>query len=84
MNGWERKDHEWVKLFFFSNFVYALTFMTRVASLADNMEHHPWWEKGRHSVRISIRIAEEAEEGGNSDTSRTRSIDELYESMPQR
>ncbi len=85
MNGWEEKDHFLVKTFAFSNFVYAFTFMTRVATMAEKMEHHPWWEKSHHTVIIRLTTTTGNENCiTQKDVDRAGTIDELYDSMQKR
>lgn len=40
---WEIKDHKLHKEFVFDNFIEAFGFMTRVAIIAEGMNHHPEW-----------------------------------------
>lgn len=42
------------KDFKFKTFVEAWAFMTRVAALADSMDHHPDWSNSYNKVSISL------------------------------
>jgi 4a-hydroxytetrahydrobiopterin dehydratase len=54
-------DEQWIiqntnlhKEFVFSNFVEAFAFMTKVALLAESMDHHPDWSNVYNKVSIDL------------------------------
>ena len=73
---WRLVDHKLEKEFKFPNFVTAFGFMTRVALLAEKLDHHPEWFNVYGKVRIQLTTHEA---GGISDLdfSLARSIESV-------
>ena len=65
VEGWEVVDERLVRTFTFGNFSEAFGFMTRVALVAEKLDHHPDWENSWN--RVVIAITSHAE-GGITDT----------------
>ncbi len=42
-NSWQEENNSLYKKFTFKNFSEAFSFMTRVALIAEKMDHHPKW-----------------------------------------
>jgi 4a-hydroxytetrahydrobiopterin dehydratase len=61
---WRLVDQKLEKEFKFPNFVAAFAFMTRVALLAEKLDHHPEWFNVYGKVRIQLSTHEV---GGISD-----------------
>ena len=55
---WRLFDHKLEKEFKFPNFVAAFGFMTRVALLAEKLDHHPEWFNVYGKVRIQLSTHE--------------------------
>ncbi|MFM1793959.1 MAG: hypothetical protein RL642_344 [Bacteroidota bacterium] len=49
---WEEKDNQLYKKFVFSNFIEAFGFMTKVAILAEKVNHHPTWKNTWNTVEV--------------------------------
>ena len=57
MDGWDKTSDgrdAFVKLFKFSDFKQAFSFMTTVALKAEQMGHHPEWENVYNKVKITL------------------------------
>jgi 4a-hydroxytetrahydrobiopterin dehydratase len=54
LQGWELADDVIYKEFQFADFKEAFAFMTRVASAAEEMNHHPDWTNVYNKVQISL------------------------------
>ncbi|HXI00966.1 MAG TPA: 4a-hydroxytetrahydrobiopterin dehydratase [Sphingobacteriaceae bacterium] len=52
--SWNIKNDQLVKNFEFENFSAAWAFMTRVAFLAEKMDHHPEWTNTYNKVQIKL------------------------------
>ena len=52
--GWSLADGKLFREFRFANFTEAFAFMTRVASVADQMDHHPEWSNVYDKVRVHL------------------------------
>jgi len=53
-NHWEIKNNKLFKEFFFQNFIEAFAFMTKVALLAESLNHHPEWTNVYNKVSIFL------------------------------
>jgi len=51
---WTEKDNRLRRTFEFSNFVEAFGFMTKVAIVAEKMDHHPNWSNVYNTVVIEL------------------------------
>lgn len=51
---WTEKDNRLRRTFEFSNFVEAFGFMTKVALVAEKMDHHPNWSNVYNTVVIEL------------------------------
>ncbi len=51
---WKTDNNQLVKEFIFNNFIDAFAFMTRVAIVAENMNHHPDWRNVYNKVEIRL------------------------------
>ena len=79
---WQEENNAPTKSFQFKDFSEAFSFMTRVAFLAEKMNHHPNWtnEYNKVTIRLSTHDA------GNTITQKDRdlaaSIDKLTGNKP--
>ncbi len=58
LDGWELQDGKLHRQFEFKTFVEAWGFMSRVALLAEKMNHHPEWFNVWNTVRIDLSTHE--------------------------
>lgn len=54
MNGWTEADGALSRTFLFRDFSEAFAFMTRVALLAEQHQHHPDWSNAWNKVVIRL------------------------------
>lgn len=52
--SWETRNEKLFRSFEFKNFVEAWAFMTKVALIAEKMNHHPDWSNSYNKVEISL------------------------------
>lgn len=52
--GWEREGERLRRTFTFADFAEAFAFMTRVAALAEDADHHPDWSNSWNTVVIEL------------------------------
>ena len=52
--GWSRRGTALTKTYRFPTFPAAITFVTRVADVAESMDHHPDWSNVYHRVTIGL------------------------------
>jgi 4a-hydroxytetrahydrobiopterin dehydratase len=74
---WIEKNNQLQKEFRFSNFSEAFAFMTRVAFLAEQMNHHPYWTNAYNKVEIFLST----HEAGNIVTEKDRSLAKAIDSI---
>lgn len=67
---WTEADHALRKTFRFADFSEAFAFMTRVALLAEQMNHHPTWTNTWNRVDIELRT----HDAGNTVTEKDRAL----------
>lgn len=74
---WKEENNKLTRTFEFNNFVEAFGFMTKVAIIAEKMNHHPDW----HNVYKTVEINLSTHDAGDVVTDRDRQlaarIDEL-------
>ena len=54
-NGWDVVDGALHRRLIFADFAAAFAFMTRVAKIAEEQDHHPDWSNSWNVVEISLR-----------------------------
>ncbi len=56
LDGWERVHNRDAiqKMFKFKNFLDAFAFMTRIAPVAEEMNHHPEWSNVYNRVEVTL------------------------------
>ncbi|WP_461133606.1 4a-hydroxytetrahydrobiopterin dehydratase [Spirosoma lituiforme] len=54
MRMWQEQDNQLTREFQFADFSEAFAFMTRVALVAEKMDHHPWWSNVYNQVTIKL------------------------------
>ena len=52
--GWEERDNALYRRFEFADFAEAFAFMTKVAALAEEHDHHPDWSNSWNVVEITL------------------------------
>ena len=65
VDGWQVDGSRLVRTFTFADFSEAFGFMTRVAMIAEKLNHHPDWENSWNRVTIAITSHDQ---GGITDT----------------
>jgi len=67
---WTEENNQLKRSFQFSNFIEAFTFMTKVAFVAEKMNHHPNWNNSYNKVDISLYT----HDAGNTITDKDRKL----------
>lgn len=67
---WNEQDNKLQREFKFKNFSEAFAFMSRVALLAEKMDHHPAWSNVYNRVTIVLRT----HSAGNTVTEKDRAL----------
>jgi len=74
---WTEKDNYLQKSFKFKNFNEAFGFMTRVALIAEKMDHHPWWSNVYNEVEIKLNTHSAGDIVTDKDRKLAEAIDKL-------
>jgi 4a-hydroxytetrahydrobiopterin dehydratase len=74
---WTEKDDKLKKSFTFKNFSEAFAFMTRVALIAEKMDHHPTWTNTWNKVEIELSTHDAGDKVTEKDRKLSASIDAL-------
>ena len=75
--GWKEVDNHLTKTFTFKDFSEAFAFMTRVAIIAEKMNHHPTWTNTWNKVTFELST----HDAGNTVTDRDRKLAEAIDRL---
>lgn len=75
--NWKEEDNSLKKNFKFKNFIEAWSFMTRVAMVAEKMNHHPDWSNVYNTVNITLTTHDKGNTITDKDRELANKIDEL-------
>ena len=78
---WEEKNNKLQKTFTFKDFVHAFTFMTRVAFIAEKMNHHPEWTNVWNKVSVSLSTHDAGDIVTDKDRKIAEAIDKVFSEM---
>jgi 4a-hydroxytetrahydrobiopterin dehydratase len=74
---WKNENNKLKRTFVFKDFIEAFSFMTKVALLAEKMDHHPYWENVYNKVTIELNTHDAGDIVTEKDHSLASAIDEL-------
>lgn len=74
---WKEEDNKLTQTFKFKNFVEAFGFMSKVALIAEKMNHHPEWKNIYNKVDITLTTHDEGNTITEKDRKLAKAIDEL-------
>lgn len=77
LQGWSFQNDSLVKTFSFKDFRAAFAFMTRVAFLAEEHQHHPRFDNVYNSVTLSLNTHDAGNKVTEKDLALARSIQAL-------
>jgi 4a-hydroxytetrahydrobiopterin dehydratase len=77
---WDQIDNSLEKTFSFKDFVNAFSFMTKVAIIAEKMNHHPTWSNTWNTVNIKLTTHDAGNKVTQKDYELADAIDELINS----
>ena len=75
--AWKESDNKLTRTFTFSDFNEAFGFMTRVALIAEKMNHHPTWTNTWNTVSVELST----HDAGNKVTDRDRKLAEAIDRL---
>ena len=74
---WKEENNKLTKTFQFKDFSEAFAFMTRVALIAEKMDHHPNWSNVWNTVEISLNTHDAGDVVTEKDRKLAEAIDAL-------
>ncbi|HMU68951.1 MAG TPA: 4a-hydroxytetrahydrobiopterin dehydratase [Chitinophagales bacterium] len=74
---WQEENNQLHKTFMFHNFSEAFAFMTRVAMLAEQHNHHPYWTNVWNKVEIFLNTHDAGNIVTEKDHALAKAIDAL-------
>jgi 4a-hydroxytetrahydrobiopterin dehydratase len=74
---WKEEDNQLYKRFCFKDFVTAFSFITKVALIAEKMDHHPRWTNVYNTVDIWLTT----HDAGNIITSKDKDLAEQIDKL---
>jgi 4a-hydroxytetrahydrobiopterin dehydratase len=77
LQGWSLQNDALVKTFSFKDFRTAFAFMTRVAFLAEEHQHHPRFDNVYNTVTLSLNTHDAGNKVTEKDLALARSIQAL-------
>lgn len=74
---WTEENNALNRTFTFKNFSEAFAFMTRVALIAEKMDHHPTWSNTYNKVEIKLNTHDAGDMVTDKDRKLAAAIDKL-------
>jgi 4a-hydroxytetrahydrobiopterin dehydratase len=74
---WNEENNRLKKNFEFDNFVDAFAFMTKVAMIAEKMDHHPFWTNVYNKVSIELSTHDAGDVVTQQDRDLAKAIDKI-------
>jgi 4a-hydroxytetrahydrobiopterin dehydratase len=75
---WTEENNQLKRSFQFKNFIEAFSFMTKVALIAEKMNHHPNWDNVYNKVNISLSTHDAGNTVTDKDRKLAEAIDKVY------
>lgn len=75
---WKEENNQLKHSFEFKNFIDAFAFMTKVALVAEKMNHHPNWSNVYNKVNISLFTHDSNNRITDKDRKLAEAIDGIY------
>lgn len=74
---WKEENNRLTKTFKFKDFIEAFAFMTKVALLAEKMDHHPNWTNVYNTVSFELSTHDAGDRVTKKDHDLANAIDKL-------
>jgi 4a-hydroxytetrahydrobiopterin dehydratase len=74
---WTEENNALNRTFTFKNFSEAFAFMTRVALIAEKMDHHPTWSNTYNKVEIKLNTHDAGDTVTDKDRKLASAIDKI-------
>ena len=78
---WKEEDNKLTRSFQFKDFRAAMAFMNRVADVAEELNHHPWWSNVYNKVNIELTTHDAGNTVTDKDKQLASRIDQIANEM---
>ena len=78
---WLEQNNKLVREYEFENFKEAFAFMTKVAEVAELMNHHPWWSNVYNKVTFELSTHDASDTITEKDEALADAIEEIFDAM---
>lgn len=78
---WKETGNKLTRSLEFKDFRAAMAFMNKVADVAEELDHHPWWSNVYNKVEIELTTHDAGNTVTEKDLALARRIDEIYDNM---
>ena len=78
---WKEEDDKLKRTFVFENFKIAFAFMTKVAAVANELDHHPWWSNTYNKVSFELNTHDAGDKVTEKDRELADQIDMIFSDM---
>ncbi|MCP2043015.1 4a-hydroxytetrahydrobiopterin dehydratase [Pontibacter sp. HSC-36F09] len=78
---WKETENMLTRSLEFKDFRSAMAFMNKVADVAEELNHHPWWSNVYNKVEIELTTHDAGNTVTDKDLELARRIDEIYDNM---
>lgn len=76
---WNEEDNQLIRHFKFNDFKEAFAFMSEVAALAEELDHHPWWSNVYNDLTIKLSTHSAGNRVTGKDRDMAEKIDLIWE-----
>ena len=78
---WKEEDDKLKRTFVFEDFKIAFAFMTKVAAVANELDHHPWWSNAYNKVIFELNTHDSGDKVTEKDRELADQIDMIFSDM---
>lgn len=78
---WLEQNNKLVREYEFEDFKEAFAFMTKVAEVAEQMNHHPWWSNVYNKVTFELSTHDAGDKITAKDEALANAIEEIFDAM---
>jgi len=75
---WQEEDNKLTCSLTFKDFKQAMAFVNEVATVAEEMDHHPWWSNVYNKVSMELYTHDAGNTVTNRDHKLAKRIEEIY------
>lgn len=78
---WREEDNKLKRSYRFKDFRAAMAFMNRVADVAEELDHHPWWSNVYNKIEVELTTHDAGNTVTAKDHELARRMDAIADEM---